>query len=600
MPLPRGPVPKAVLAATLTFAFPIASSFAGIGDLKGTRPGDLTNPDSFANADGCDNCHGGGYMGDDTYLPSDSWAGTMMANAARDPVFFAALTVANQDAPGVGTFCLRCHSPIGFVRGHATPPDGTAFDEVDRQGIGCETCHRARHATGEPTPYLLGDAQLFYDDVLAKHGPYVACDPDAPAPGCANSNAHELAQDPELGTSAFCGQCHQVTNPDRLLRDDAGMETTFAFPLDTTYEEWERSAFATAGPDARSCQDCHMIRKAGSWPNVKGFGGAKRTDPRTHGFAGGNLWGIDAVMAANPERATTYARAFEVAKDATRAMLASAVKVTLEDAPMTLEPARDYEVGVRVENLGGHKFPTGYAESRRAWIALVVVGPTGEETFFTGAYDDDTGEIAASPEPRVYRAVHGVWNGAEAEAAEHLVLHDAIVSDTRIPPRGFSSSPTTTPKGSIDFGPDGDTYRNFDVARFTVRTPDVLEGQIRIEARVMYQSMTRDHVAFLREANVTDARGDDLFALYEATGRAAPLAIAVDARTFDFATPTSGSSAGTGSTSGGAGDVVPSGGSCACGVAAGDTAPWCAAGVIAAALAVAAGRRRTRARPVDG
>jgi hypothetical protein len=45
----------------------------------------------------------------------------MMANAARDPVFFAALAVANQDLPSVGTFCIRCHAPIGFVRGHATP-----------------------------------------------------------------------------------------------------------------------------------------------------------------------------------------------------------------------------------------------------------------------------------------------------------------------------------------------------------------------------------------------------------------------------------------------------------------------------------------------
>src|SRR4051812_462059 len=126
---------------------------ADLGALKGTKPGDLAFPD-FADADTCSACHGGGVMGDQTFLPFDTWAGTMMANAARDPVFFAALTVANQDAPGVGTYCLRCHSPIGFVQGHATPPDGSAFDSTDLQGVGCETCHRATMSAPPDGPYL--------------------------------------------------------------------------------------------------------------------------------------------------------------------------------------------------------------------------------------------------------------------------------------------------------------------------------------------------------------------------------------------------------------------------------------------------------------
>src|SRR4051812_9701964 len=112
-------------ALTLSLVLASGAALAGINDLKGTKPGDLVSGGKFLNADGCSQCHGGGWMGDKTYLPSDTWAGTMMANAARDPVFFAALAVANQDAPGVGTFCIRCHTPIGFVRGHATPPDGS-------------------------------------------------------------------------------------------------------------------------------------------------------------------------------------------------------------------------------------------------------------------------------------------------------------------------------------------------------------------------------------------------------------------------------------------------------------------------------------------
>jgi hypothetical protein len=38
---------------------------------------------------------------------------SMMGNTLRDPLFLAALTVAEQDRPGVGDWCLRCHTPPG-------------------------------------------------------------------------------------------------------------------------------------------------------------------------------------------------------------------------------------------------------------------------------------------------------------------------------------------------------------------------------------------------------------------------------------------------------------------------------------------------------
>ena len=126
-----------------------------------------------------------------------------MGNAARDPIFQAALTIANQDEPGIGTFCLRCHSPIAFVRGHATPADGSAFDTIDKQGIGCDTCHRAISSGPANAPYYVGNAQIVYSNDLDKHGPYT----DSVVP------VHATMGDSALSTSHFCGQCHQVTQP---------------------------------------------------------------------------------------------------------------------------------------------------------------------------------------------------------------------------------------------------------------------------------------------------------------------------------------------------------------------------------------------------
>jgi hypothetical protein len=68
----------------------------------------------------CLDCHDSGAY--DTTRPGGMWKGSMMANAARDPLFYAALAIANQDLPGVGgDYCLRCHSPSGYLAGHTMP-----------------------------------------------------------------------------------------------------------------------------------------------------------------------------------------------------------------------------------------------------------------------------------------------------------------------------------------------------------------------------------------------------------------------------------------------------------------------------------------------
>jgi hypothetical protein len=52
--------------------------------------------------------------------PWDTWAGSMMAQSSRDPLFWAALDVANNDMPDVGDFCLRCHVATGWLAGRLT------------------------------------------------------------------------------------------------------------------------------------------------------------------------------------------------------------------------------------------------------------------------------------------------------------------------------------------------------------------------------------------------------------------------------------------------------------------------------------------------
>ena len=569
------------------------SALAGTGDLKGTKPGDLAFPD-FSDADNCASCHGGGIAGDTSFLPADTWAGTMMANAARDPVFFASLAIANQDKPGIGTYCLRCHSPIGFVKGHATPPDGSAFDDTDKQGIGCETCHRATQSMGADAPYILSDAQLVYTEDTAKHGPYE----DTQSP------AHGSVTEQSLADARFCGQCHQVTSPDVHLRDAQGVDTGLEFPLDTTYEEWQSSDFGKAGQ--KSCQDCHMPKKVGMFPTTKLFESPLRPDPREHGFVGGNHWGIQAVMAANPARAALLQKPFALALQSTLDNLAAGVKLTLTSAPTQITPGGAFQIKVKVENLTGHKFPTGYAETRRAWVGVSLVTANQKEQTLAGGYDLATGEIQATPAVHVYHAEHGAWDGTKGVVEPHLALHDMIITDTRIPPAGFKASATTTPKGAIDFSDGNGGYKSSDEVTLDLAWPSDASGEVTLSARLYYQSMTPEHVEFLKTANTTDDKGKVLGDIFDATGRGAPLVIAKAEATLGKSMTTGAGGAGVGGNGGGAmsGSTAtgsdyegPSGGGeggCGCSEAG---APVSALGALVGmmALALAGGRRKRRA-----
>jgi len=461
----------------------------------GTPPGGLAGGAPFQGPDTCRLCHSSEAVDAGTpYMPWDSWAATMMASAIRDPLYQAALTVANQDVLGIGQWCLRCHSPTSYVQGHGVPTDGSALDAVDRAGVSCEVCHRTRTDAG-----IIGNAQLTFDPSFTVYGPYTNVD----------SPAHTGVQDPAVSQSSLCGQCHEVRNP-ALKR--AG--TQRPFPLDTTYSEWLHSAYST-GAGAKTCQSCHMVRETQDLLVAKG--GPLRPTPSRHAFVGGNVWGLDAVRAAAaPGELAGLDAAFAANRTAALQNLAAAadVQILLPDGPLPVDT--DVLVKVRVFNRTGHKLPTGYADGRRVFLELRV-----NDQVVSGAYDGDAGILLADPQIAVFEAAHGRSDGG----LDHLALHDTIFKDTRIEPLGFVPDQDTAPVG-ITFLRDADggsmgavewTYR--------IRFPGsaLAGGTGTIEARLFHQATTREYVEALAAANGTDGKGDQLHAIWAATGRAAPV-----------------------------------------------------------------------------
>ena len=112
--------------------------------LPGTQPGMLD--DEITPPWACVQCHKD--YGDDIGMPEEqetwrAWSGSMMAQAGRDPLFWAALDIAEADAKHSGEFCLRCHLPSAFLDGDVT---GTAtiddFTSDQLEGVECAVCHR--------------------------------------------------------------------------------------------------------------------------------------------------------------------------------------------------------------------------------------------------------------------------------------------------------------------------------------------------------------------------------------------------------------------------------------------------------------------------
>jgi hypothetical protein len=92
----------------------------------------------------CLNCHAGYNQ---AVEPGFNWKGSMMAQAARDPIFWACFTVALQDSiwalgnPNAGDLCERCHFPEGWLGGRSDPPNASLMTASDFDGLHCDFCH---------------------------------------------------------------------------------------------------------------------------------------------------------------------------------------------------------------------------------------------------------------------------------------------------------------------------------------------------------------------------------------------------------------------------------------------------------------------------
>ena len=265
---------------------------------------------AFVTSDQCMTCHSGNaWMGRKFVMilepganpvnvsPYGEWRWSPMGLAGRDPIFYAQLDSElaylkdrKADQQAVINTCFRCHGVMGkrqlnIDHGYdpAAPAPGTREPDFDlswiystnpsdrgfkygalaRDGVSCAACHRVA-----PTVTPPGRNPLEFFLERATTGQFTLGPPDqifgpfedntiSPHP-MKTSLGVEPKHNAYIKESRMCGSCHTVILP---IMDQPKNQKPAHSMEQVTYLEWLNSQYQTEfkpGPNARSCQACHM------------------------------------------------------------------------------------------------------------------------------------------------------------------------------------------------------------------------------------------------------------------------------------------------------------------------------------------------------
>lgn len=251
-------------------------------------------------------------------------------------------------------------------------------------------------------------------------------------------------------------------------------------------------------------------------------GAPDRTDLPLHDLTGGNYFIPDILPAMYPGQVDSLI--LQSGKQRVISMLQKAASMALAPGQAGNRPA----VTVTITNETGHKLPSGYPEGRRFWINVKAYDIDNNLVYESGVYDAASGVLTKDDDIKVYEIKPGLSPslagalGLPPGESFHFVLNDTVLSDNRIPPRGYTYANFET----IQSPPVAYTYAD---SQYWDETLYVLPPTANfVEAALLYQTTTKEYVEFLRDENVTNSAGDDLYNAWVAQGKAAPVTVVSD------------------------------------------------------------------------
>ncbi|MDB4947034.1 MAG: cytochrome c family protein [Labilithrix sp.] len=315
------------------------------------------------------------------------WAGSMHAYASDDPVFVAMNKRMQRETNGqAGSLCVSCHAPLAVRLGKTT--DGLNLAELppSLRGVTCYFCHSVDAVEGTHNNPL----RLAQDGAL-RGG---LASPVAAPHAALYSTLHDREQP---ASSALCGTCHDVV-------------TSLGAHVERTFDEWQASLYAKPGQLA--CGKCHMEGRDGQAAAVPGA-----PVRRIH----------DHSMAAVDVALTPFSGMEEQRASVQRLLDATLLtKLCVKQSPAGVVAE------VTLDNaFAGHKFPSGAAQDRRAWLELVAYRG-GARVYATGVVPDGKAVTSMLGADRDLWLLRDTIYGAD-DRETHLFWQAARVESSLLP-----------------------------------------------------------------------------------------------------------------------------------------------------------------------
>ena len=468
----------------------------------------------FTGSANCSGCHNNlrDAQGDVISLGTE-WSGSMMANAARDPVFHAKFASEQKRNPALTDVlsekCLRCHAPMAVIEAGFDGQSLTLLEDTGildpanpyhdqaMEGVSCMVCHQIEDVPelGEKESFSGGFSipTMLETSERVAYGQYAL-----PSERLMRDRSGVLpVHSDHMEDSALCATCHELNTP--VVDGDGEVVSGHELPEQAVYSEWQQSDFADDGAMPQSCQDCHMERADG----VRMANRPRRLTPvddlKRHRFSGANTVVMDILNNHRAELGVTSGD-MDNAIQANREFLLRAADIRITSAKRL---GGLLEVRVEVSNRTGHKLPTGYP-SRRVWIDFEVRGEDGSELFRSGrmnadgsivGLDADHGGpdfephyrvISNEQQVQVYESVMGDTDGGLTYT---LLGGAAYLKDNRIPPAGFDKTRASANVAVVgDALADGNFGDGTD--RVTYRVPLPSPGSLQIHVALRYQPLS--------------------------------------------------------------------------------------------------------------
>ncbi len=498
---------------------------------------------NFIGSSKCALCHSSlvDSSGADMSIP-DHWRSTMMANAARDPLWQAKVKSEVSRNPHLAEIiekkCVSCHMPMAyrqmntFGAEYPAAKDAGVFDHFNTpasqlhqaamDGVSCSLCHQIVDK-GLGTPDTFSGKFKIDTETPAPdrkiYGPYK--EPFRQA--MRTAVGFDPTYGPQTNDSSLCATCHTLYTP----YVDADGKVAGEFPEQTVYLEWlnskygeqpgERHEIGEQAGEVRICQECHMPHSVS--------GGVMIANPAPkealskdhfsqHHFVGGNVFMLNILMdnmqklkitSPTAKLQDTRTRTLNLLKTATGSISIQELK----------HSGNELTAIVSINSFVGHKFPSGFP-SRRAWVHLHVTDASGGTVFESGRPLENGGIegndadsdgaffephydlITSSDQVQIYEAI---MHDTDNRLTYTLLRGAGYLKDNRLLPSGFDlkkASPDIAIYGNA--ASDGNFTGGADTVTYTIQINQGT-GPYSVTARLLYSPVS---LAFMKDLQKDD------------------------------------------------------------------------------------------------